>query len=142
MLVILTMPIWWPACWLLTPTGWSCLPATAATGSGARLADTWNPVTPVLAARELLEEATLVARIHPSPIDVHLSSFRCRTSTEPVLHLDVIFAAFVSGSAPALVNSDELTGLEWFATGDLPVPLLPVTTELVGLATAAANSQG
>jgi 8-oxo-dGTP pyrophosphatase MutT (NUDIX family) len=94
------------------------------------------------AARELLEEATLVARIHPSPIDVLLSSFRCRTSTEPVLHLDVIFAAFVSGSAPALVNSDELTGLEWFATGDLPVPLLPVTTELVGLATAAANSQG
>lgn len=35
------------------------------------------------AARELLEEAVLVARVHPAPIDVRLSSCRCRTATEP-----------------------------------------------------------
>lgn len=91
------------------------------------------------AARELLEEAALTANVHPAPIDVRLSSYRCRTAAEPLLHLDVLFAAFVAAPAPALVASDELTGLEWFATRDLPAPLTPVTAELVGLATAAAT---
>jgi len=91
------------------------------------------------AARELLEEAALTANVHPAPIDVRLSSYRCRTGSEPLLHLDVCFAAFVAAPAPALVASDELTGLEWFATRDLPSPLTPVTAELVGLATAAAT---
>lgn len=94
------------------------------------------------AARELLEEAALEARVHPAPIDVRLSSYRCRTITEPLLHLDVLFAAFAAGPTPALVASDELTVLEWFATHDLPAPLLPATAELVGLATAVANLQG
>jgi 8-oxo-dGTP pyrophosphatase MutT (NUDIX family) len=90
------------------------------------------------AARELLEEAALTAHVQPAPIDVHLSSYRCRTAAEPLLHLDVLFAAFVAAPAPALVANDELTGLEWFATRDLPAPLTPVIAELVGLATPAA----
>ncbi len=90
------------------------------------------------AARELLEEAALTAHVQPAPIDVRLSSYRCRTA-EPLLHLDVLFAAIVAAPAPALVANDELTGLEWFATRDLPAPLTPVTAELVGLATAAAT---
>lgn len=93
------------------------------------------------AARELLEETALVARLHPAPIDVRLSSYRCRTTDDPVPHLDVLFAAFVARSAPSLVASDELTGLEWFATRDLPAPLLPATPELIASATAAATSQ-
>lgn len=88
------------------------------------------------AARELLEEAALVARVHPTPIDVRLSSYRCRTTTEPVPHLDVLFAASAAGRAPDLVASDELTGLGWFTPGDLPTPLLAATEALVGLATA------
>jgi 8-oxo-dGTP pyrophosphatase MutT (NUDIX family) len=91
------------------------------------------------AARELLEEAALTAHVHPAPIDVGISSYRCRTATEPLLHLDVLFAAFVAAPAPALVANDELTGLEWFATHDLPAPLTSVTAALVGLATAAAT---
>jgi 8-oxo-dGTP pyrophosphatase MutT (NUDIX family) len=94
------------------------------------------------AARELLEEAGLAAHVHPAPIDVRLSSYQCRTVTEPVLHLDVGFVAFATASAPALVASDELTGLEWFATHDLPAPLTPATAELVGLATAADALRG
>ena len=39
------------------------------------------------AARELLEEAVLAADVHPAPIDVRLSSYRCRTATEPVLRI-------------------------------------------------------
>ena len=93
------------------------------------------------AARELFEEAALVARVHSAPIDVRLSSYRCRTTTEPVIHLDVLFAAFVAGAAPDLVAGDELTGLEWFAPRDLPTPLLPATAQLIGRATAAVISR-
>ena len=90
------------------------------------------------AARELLEEAALAALVHPAPIDVRLSSYRCRTTTELVPHLDVCFAAFIAAPAPALIANDELTGLEWFDPSSLPAPLTPPTAELVGLATAAA----
>lgn len=89
------------------------------------------------AARELLEEAALVAHVHPAPIDVLLASYRCRTVVEPVLHLDVCFAAFVAAPAPALIANNELTGLEWFDPRSLPAPLTSPTAELVGLATAA-----
>jgi 8-oxo-dGTP pyrophosphatase MutT (NUDIX family) len=93
------------------------------------------------AARELFEEAGLVARVHPAPIDVRLSSYPCRTVAEPVLHLDVQFVAFVTTRASALVASDELTGLEWFGDRDL-ASLTPEAAELVGIARAAAISQG
>ena len=88
------------------------------------------------AARELLEEAALVARVHPAPIDVHLSTYRCRTTTEPVLHFDVLFAAIVAGPTPAVVASDELADLEWFDSNVLPSPLTPATADLIALATA------
>lgn len=88
------------------------------------------------AARELLEEAGLAAHVHPAPIDVLLATYRCRSVVEPVIHLDVCFAAFVAAPAPALVANDELTGLEWFDPRNLPAPLTPPTAELVGLATA------
>jgi 8-oxo-dGTP pyrophosphatase MutT (NUDIX family) len=91
------------------------------------------------AARELLEEARLVARVHPAPIDVLLASYRCGSVDEPVPHLDVCFAAFVTAHAPTLTANDELTGLEWFDPRSLPEPLTPPTEELVGLATAAAT---
>jgi 8-oxo-dGTP pyrophosphatase MutT (NUDIX family) len=90
------------------------------------------------AARELFEEAGLAANVHPSPIDVRLWSYRCRTVAEPVLHLDVQFVAFAKASAPPLVASDELTGLEWFGARDL-TSLTPAGAELVGLAVAAAT---
>lgn len=90
------------------------------------------------AARELFEEAGLVAHVHPAPIDVHLSSYRCRTVAEPVLHLDVQFVAFATASTPAVVAGDELTGLDWFGARDLPT-LTPAAAELVGLAVAAAT---
>ena len=91
-------------------------------------------------ARELLEETALVARIHPAPIDVHLSPYRCRTTTEPVLHLDVLFVASTAGATPTLVASEELTELGWFATHDLPEPMPPGLAELIGLAKTAAYS--
>src|ERR1700685_67488 len=72
------------------------------------------------AARELFEETGLAAQVHPAPIDVRLSSYRCRTVDEPVSHLAVPFVAFTAASAPALVASDELTGLEWFGARELP----------------------
>ncbi len=87
------------------------------------------------AARELLEEASLVAQIHPAPVDVLLAPYPCRTAAEAVLHLDVRFAASVAARNPALVASDELTGLEWFAACSLPAPLTPDTAELIALAT-------
>jgi 8-oxo-dGTP pyrophosphatase MutT (NUDIX family) len=90
------------------------------------------------AARELFEEARLAAHVHPAPIDVHLSSYRCRTVAEPVLHLDVQFVAFATESAPALVASDELTELEWFGARDLP-SLTPAAADLVSLAGAVAT---
>jgi len=89
------------------------------------------------AARELLEEAALAAIVLPAPLDVCLSSYLCRTVAEPVPHLDVRFAAVTEAHAPALVASNELMGLEWFATRSLPVPRAPDTAELVTLATAA-----
>lgn len=92
------------------------------------------------AARELFEEAGLVAHVHPAPIDVRLSSYPCRTVAEPVLHLDVQFVAFASARAPALVASDELTGLEWFGARDRP-SMTPAAAELVDLAGAAAASR-
>jgi 8-oxo-dGTP pyrophosphatase MutT (NUDIX family) len=91
------------------------------------------------AARELFEEAALAAQVHPAPIDVLLSSYRCRTVTEPVSHLDVLFAASVAVAAPAVVASDEMAELEWFNACNLPVSLTPHAAELVGLATAAAT---
>lgn len=90
------------------------------------------------AARELFEEAALTAVVHPAPVDVRLSSYRCRTSSEPVLHLDVRFFASTGASSPALVPNNELTGLGWFDARYLPAPLTPDTEELVGLATSAA----
>ena len=89
------------------------------------------------AGRELFEEAGLVAHVHPAPIDVHLSSYRCRTVAEPVLHLDVQFVAFVTASTPAVVAGDEMSGLDWFGARDLP-SLTPAAAELVGLAGGAA----
>ena len=86
------------------------------------------------AARELLEEAGLAAQIHPAPINVLLASYRCRSVVEPVLHLDVCFAASIASPAPALIANDELTGLEWFDPRSLPAPLTPPTAELVELA--------
>jgi 8-oxo-dGTP pyrophosphatase MutT (NUDIX family) len=94
------------------------------------------------AARELLEESAVVAHVHPAPIDVGLSFYRCRTTNEPVQHLDTVFVARAAETTPALVASDELTGLGWFHEGDLPRPLLSVTTELVGFAIAAAHLRG
>jgi 8-oxo-dGTP pyrophosphatase MutT (NUDIX family) len=90
------------------------------------------------AARELLEETALAAHVHPAPINALLASYRCRTVVEPVLHLDVCFAAFIAAPAPALIANNELTGLEWFDPRSLPARLTPPTAELVGLATAAA----
>jgi 8-oxo-dGTP pyrophosphatase MutT (NUDIX family) len=90
------------------------------------------------ATRELFEEAGLAAHVHPGPIDVRLSSYPCRTVAEPVHHLDVQFIAFASASVPALVASDELTGLKWFGARDLP-SLTSTAAELVGLASAAAT---
>jgi 8-oxo-dGTP pyrophosphatase MutT (NUDIX family) len=92
----------------------------------------------VAAARELFEEAGLVAAVHPTPIDVRLSSYRCRNVAGPVLHLDVQFVAYAASSAPALVASDELTELKWFGDSDL-ASLPPAAAELVGLARAAAT---
>ena len=89
------------------------------------------------AARELFEEAGLAAHVHPAPIDVRLSSYRCRTVADPVLHLDVQFVAIATASAPTLVASDELTDLEWFGARNLP-SLTLAAAELVGLAGAAA----
>jgi len=93
------------------------------------------------AARELLEEASLTAHVHPAPIDVLLAPYRCRSVEEPVFHLDVRFAAFVAASAPAVVANDELSGLEWCVPSRLPAPLTPDTAQLVGLATAVATSR-
>lgn len=93
------------------------------------------------AARELLEEAGLMARVHPAPIDVQVSSYRCRTVADPVLHLDVLFAAFAGASAPALVANDELTGLEWFAVDDLPSST-PALVESVDRAIASTTQRG
>jgi 8-oxo-dGTP pyrophosphatase MutT (NUDIX family) len=90
------------------------------------------------AARELFEEAGLVAHVDSAPIDVRLSSYRCRSVAEPVLHLDVQFVAFTTASAPALVASDELTGLEWFGAEDLQT-LTPAASELVSLGVAVAT---
>jgi 8-oxo-dGTP pyrophosphatase MutT (NUDIX family) len=89
------------------------------------------------AGRELLEEVSLKAMVHPAPIDVRLTSYRCRSVTEPVLHLDVQFVAFATASTPALVASEELTGFEWFGATDL-APLSPSAVELIGLAREAA----
>ncbi len=88
------------------------------------------------AARELLEETGLEAHIHPAPVDVRLSSYRCRTAAERVLHLDVQFVGFVAASAPALVASDELTGLKWIGLPALPT-LTPAAAELVRLVDSA-----
>lgn len=88
------------------------------------------------AARELTEESALVARVHPAPIDVHLSTYRCRTTTEPVLHLDVLFAAIVAGPTPDLVANEELADLEWFDPNVLPFPLTPDAAELITFAAA------
>jgi 8-oxo-dGTP pyrophosphatase MutT (NUDIX family) len=92
------------------------------------------------AARELFEETGLVAHVHPAPIDVRLTSYRCRTVAEPVPHLDVQFVAFAAANAPTLNASDELTGLKWFGDRDLP-SLVPAAVELVGLAGTAAASR-
>jgi len=89
------------------------------------------------AARELLEETGLAAGVGSAPIDVRLFSYPCRTSTEPVPHLDVRFAAFIGISTPELVANDELMGLDWFDVVRLPAPLTPDTEELVGLAIEA-----
>jgi 8-oxo-dGTP pyrophosphatase MutT (NUDIX family) len=91
------------------------------------------------AARELLEEAGLTAKVHPAPINVLVAPYTCRSVVEPVLHLDVCFAASIAALAPALIANSELTGLEWFDPRSLPAPLTPPTAELVGLATAAAS---
>jgi 8-oxo-dGTP pyrophosphatase MutT (NUDIX family) len=89
------------------------------------------------AARELLEETGLAATINSAPIDVRLFSYPCRTSSEPVPHLDVRFVAFIGTSSPDIVANDELTGLEWFDVDRLPAPLTPDTEELVGVAITA-----
>jgi 8-oxo-dGTP pyrophosphatase MutT (NUDIX family) len=90
------------------------------------------------ATRELLEEASLVAQVHTAPIDVRLTSYRCRTVTDPVHHLDVQFVAIVTSSAPALVPNNELTGLEWFGDRDRQ-SLPPAAAELVDFARALAT---
>lgn len=90
------------------------------------------------AARELFEEAGLVVQAHPAPVDVRLSAYRCRTVAEPVLHLDVQFVALDTANAPALVASDELTGLQWFGARDL-TSLPPAAAELFDLAVAASS---
>lgn len=89
------------------------------------------------ASRELFEEAGLAAHVHPAPFDVRLSSFQCRTVAEPVLHLDVQFVALAAASSPALVASDELTGLDWFGALNLP-SLRPAARKLVRRAGASA----
>jgi 8-oxo-dGTP pyrophosphatase MutT (NUDIX family) len=89
------------------------------------------------ATRELFEESGLTARVDPAPIDVRLSSYPCRTAVEPVVHLDVQFVALATGCAPAVVASNELTGLEWFGARNL-APLTAAAVELVGLAGTAA----
>ena len=89
------------------------------------------------AARELIEETSLAAHVHPAPIDVRLSSYPCRTAINPVPHLDVCFVARVDARARQLLASAELTGLEWFARGDLPAPIVPLSAKLVDLAIAA-----
>lgn len=93
----------------------------------------------VTAARELLEETALAAHVHPAPIHARLSSYRCRTAAELVPHFDVLFAASAAASAPPLVANDEMTGLEWFSTLDLPAHLTPEAVGLIGLATAVAT---
>jgi 8-oxo-dGTP pyrophosphatase MutT (NUDIX family) len=85
------------------------------------------------AGRELFEEAALTANVHPAPIDVRLTSYRCGAVAEPVLHLDVQFVAFSAASTPALVANHELTGLEWFGTSNI-ASLTPAAVELIGLA--------
>lgn len=89
------------------------------------------------AARELFEETGLVAHVNPAPVDVRLSSFRCRTVADPILHLDAQFIALSTTNAPALISNDELTGLEWFGTGDMS-SLTPAAAALVGRARTAA----
>jgi 8-oxo-dGTP pyrophosphatase MutT (NUDIX family) len=92
------------------------------------------------AARELFEETGVAAHVHPTPIVVRLSSYRCRTVAEPVPHLDVQFVAFAGATTPTLSPSDELTGLKWFGSDDLP-SLTPAAVELIGLAVASATSR-
>jgi len=90
------------------------------------------------AARELFEEAGLVPNVYPTPIDVRLSSYPCRTVAEPVLHLDVQFVASTTASAPTLVAGDELTRLQWCGAPDL-TSLSSAAAELVGRARSAAT---
>ncbi len=89
------------------------------------------------AARELFEEAGLVAHVQPALIDVRLSSYPCRTVDEPALHLDVQFVAVIETSDQSLVASEELTGLEWFGADDLSA-LTPAAVELFHRARSAA----
>jgi 8-oxo-dGTP pyrophosphatase MutT (NUDIX family) len=96
---------------------------------------------PDAAARELLEEAALLARVLPA-LDVHLSTYRCRTTSEPVAHLDVLFVASVGGCAPALTASDEVRELRWCTARDLPEPVLPGIAELISVATALSAQSG
>jgi 8-oxo-dGTP pyrophosphatase MutT (NUDIX family) len=90
------------------------------------------------AGRELFEEVALTANVHPAPIDVRLTSYRCRIVAEPVPHLDVQFVAFAAASTPALIANQELTGLEWFGASNL-ASLMPAAVELVALAGEAGK---
>lgn len=86
-------------------------PPTAATGqwgpAGGHL-DSGDASLSATAAPELLEEAVLLAHFPSAPINVGLSTYRCRTAAEPVLHLDVCFAPIADVIAPTLVVSDGL----------------------------------
>ncbi|MHB8333452.1 MAG: NUDIX hydrolase [Acidimicrobiales bacterium] len=72
-------------------------------------------------------------------IDVCLSPYRCRTSTAPVIHFDVLFSAVVAEPIPALVASDEPAELEWFENV-LSSTHSPATALHIARATAAVRS--
>lgn len=91
------------------------------------------------ASREISEETGLAATVGPVPLDVILSSYRCRTMAQPMCHLDVLFVALTTESSPHLVVTDELTEHVWCGTEDLP-PLDPAARELVRRAVEVAAS--
>lgn len=88
-------------------------------------------------ARELLEETSLDAEILRAPVDIHVTSYACRTTTAPTPHLDVCFTARARGRAPSFVTGGELSELGWFAPDRLPAPLAPGVAEIIPRAMTA-----
>ncbi len=82
------------------------------------------------AEREVAEETGLRVRVHPAPVDVRLSEFRCGGVSSPCTHLDVRFAAVPIELAAVARPVSELLEIGWFDLSALPWPLTPGTADL------------